>query len=133
MSCLGVLFAVPEDVVKHIRALPMAQRPEYISDELEEEYFEEYPERTAELDKAWDAIHRSLTDGTLSFDCESYPLGGAVLGGELLYYDGDKYDDYIITAKSPSMVRELYSWLVKLTKSSSGKAIVKSTKPIPMS
>ena len=51
MSCLGVLFAVPEDVVKHIRALPMAQRPEYISDELEEEYFEEYPERTAELDK----------------------------------------------------------------------------------
>ena len=48
MSCLGVLFAVPEDVVKHIRALPMAQRPEYISDELEEEYFEEYPERTAE-------------------------------------------------------------------------------------
>lgn len=116
MSCLGVLFAVPEDVVKHIRALPMAQRPEYISDELEEEYFEEYPERTVELDKAWDAIHRSLTDGTLSFDCESYPLGGAVLGGELLYYDGDKYDDYIITAKSPSMVRELYSWLVKLTK-----------------
>ncbi|WP_124097939.1 YfbM family protein [Ruminococcus sp. Marseille-P6503] len=116
MSCLGVLFAVPEDVVGHIKALPMEERPEYISLSLEELYFEDYPERTAELDKAWDAIHRSLTDGTLSFDCGEYPLGGVILGGEILYYDGAEYDDYIITAKSPEEVKNIYTQLAGLTK-----------------
>lgn len=116
MSCLGVLFAVPEDVVSHIKSLPMEQRPVYISEELEDLYFEDYPERTAELDKTWDAIHRALTDGSLCFDCKDYPLGNTVLGGEVLYYDGDKYDDYIITAKSPLMVSELAKGLDKLTK-----------------
>ncbi|MGN0623301.1 MAG: DUF1877 family protein [Oscillospiraceae bacterium] len=116
MSCLGVLFAVPEEVVEHIKSLPMAKRPEYISCELEEEYFEEYPERTAELDKSWDAMHRALTDGTLSFDCGEYPLGGVILGGEILYYDGEEYDDYIITAKAPQQVEALYKELEKLTK-----------------
>lgn len=135
MSCLGVLFAVDEKIVEHIRSLPMAQRPEYISDELEEEYFEDYPERTAELDKAWDAIHRSLTDGTLSFDCEGYTLGGVVLGGELLYYDGEEYDDYIITAKSPEQVAKIWSELEKLTKPEFKKGYDKidSSYPEPLS
>ena len=70
MSCLGVLFAVPEDVVRKLGDMLLEERPEYISEELEEEYFEEYPERTYELDKSWDAMHRLLTDGTLSFGGE---------------------------------------------------------------
>lgn len=115
MSCLGVLFAVPEEVVGHIRSLPMRERPGYISEELEDLYFEDYPERTAELDKSWDAIHRALTDGSLCFDCKDYPLGGVILGGELLYFDGREYDDYIITAKPPLMVAELAKELEKLT------------------
>ena len=113
---LGVLFAVPSETVEHICSLPMRERPEYISEELEELYFEDYPERTAELDKAWDAIHRSLTDGSLCFDCKEYPLGGVILGGELLYYDGEEYDDYIITAKSPLEVSRLAEGLGKLSK-----------------
>lgn len=115
MSCLGVLFAVPEEVVAHIKSLPMAQRPDYISEELEEEYFEDYPERTAELDKSWDAMHRALTDGSLCFDCAEYPLGAVILGGELLYYDGEEYDDYIITAKSPEQVGQILKGLEELT------------------
>lgn len=113
---IGVLFAVPEETVEHIRSLPVEERPVYISEELEDLYFEDYPERTAELDTAWDAIHRSLTDGSLCFDCKDYPLGGVILGGEVLYYDGDKYDDYVITAKSPLTVSELVKGLEKLTK-----------------
>ena len=113
---LGVLFAVPAETVEHIKSLPMADRPVYISEELEELYFEDYPERTAELDKAWDAIHRALTDGSLCFDCKGYPLGGVILGGEILYYDGEEYDDYIITAKSPLEVSRLAEELEKLTK-----------------
>ncbi|MBR1764144.1 MAG: YfbM family protein [Ruminococcus sp.] len=115
MSCLGVLFAVPEETVEHLRGLPMDERPAFISEELEEEYFEEYPERTCELDKSWDAIHRALTDGSLCFDCGGYPLGGVILGGELLYFDGEEHDDYIITAKPPLMAAELVKGLEALT------------------
>lgn len=116
MSCLGILFAVPEDVIRQIKFLPVSERPRYISEKLEELYLEDYPERTLELDTAWDAIHRSLTDGTLCFDCGEYPLGGVILGGELLYYDGERYDDYIITAKNPDDVKNIYTRLASLTK-----------------
>ena len=116
MSCLGVLFAVPEETVEHIRQLPMNERPVFISQELEDEYFEDYPERTCELDKSWDAMHRALTDGTLCFDCKDFPLGGVILGGELLYFDGEEHDDYIITAKPPLMAAELVKRLEKLSK-----------------
>ena len=135
MSCLGILFAVPGEIVEHIRSLPMAQRPEYISSELEELYFEDYPERTAELDKAWDAIHRALTDGTLSFDCAGWPLGGVILGGEVLYYDGEEYDDYIITAKPPLEVSRIAQELEKLTKAKfkRGYDQIDSTYPEPLS
>ena len=115
MSCLGVLFAVDELTVERIRNMKMSERPGYISEELEELYFEEYPERTCELDKAWDAMHRALTDGTLCFDCTGFPLGLAVLGGEILYFDGAEYDDYIITAKSPEQVRSVYEGLAALS------------------
>lgn len=109
MSCLGVLFAVPEKEVQALRAMPVDDRPDYISEELEELYFEEYPERTCELDKSWDAMHRLLTDGTLSFGGED-PLAKAVLGGEVLYFDED-HDDYIITAKTSDEVKKVYEAL----------------------
>lgn len=115
MSCLGVLFAVDELTVERIRKMDMAQRPDYISEDLEELYFEEYPERTCELDKSWDAMHRALTDGKLCFDCGEYPLGAAILGGEILYFDGEEYDDYIITAKDPEQVKTVYEALSALS------------------
>ena len=132
---LGVMFAVPAEVVEHIRSLPMRERPVYISEELEELYFEDYPERTAELDKAWDAIHRSLTDGTLCFDCGQYPLGGVILGGEVLYFDGEEFDDYIITAKSPEEVTSLAEGLDRLTKArfKRGYDSIDGTYPEPLS
>lgn len=135
MSCLGVLFAVPEEVVAHIKSLPMAERPDYISEELEEEYFEDYPERTAELDKSWDAMHRALTDGSLCFDCAEHPLGAVILGGELLYYDGEEYDDYIITAKPPELVRRIVKELGSLSVEAfrAGYDRIDDTYPDPLS
>jgi hypothetical protein len=44
----------------------------------------------AEIDKAWDAIHRALTDGTL--EPGAFPLGRAILGGRQLH----RGDDYIV-------------------------------------
>ena len=109
MSCLGVLFAVTEKEVDILRKKSVDDRPEYISEELEELYFEDYPERTYELDKSWDAMHRLLTDGTLSFGGED-PLAKVILGGEVLYFDED-HDDYIITVKTPDEVKKVYEAL----------------------
>lgn len=110
----GVLFAVDELVIARIRAMKPAQRPEYISDTLEELYLEEYPERTFELDESWDAMHRALTDGSLCIDTD-VPTGLAILGGELLYFDGKTQTDYMISAKSPDQVRAVYDALSTLS------------------
>lgn len=115
----GVLFAVPADTVEKLREMPVSKRPVYISDELEDLYFEDYPERTYELEESWEAIHRALTGG-FEFDPDS-PLAAAVLGGEVLYFDGEKYDDYIITAKPPLMVRALFDELTKIGAEEFGK------------
>lgn len=113
MSALGVLFAVGGDVIEQLRGMPLEERPVYISEELEDLYFEDYPECTYELDKSWDAMHRALSDGTLSFDGTD-PLSLAILGGEKLYFD-DSHDDYIITAKTPEQVGEIAEALSALT------------------
>jgi hypothetical protein len=42
---------------------------------------------TVDTDKAWDAFHRCLTDGTLDPDGSDYPLSHAVLGGRHLHDD----------------------------------------------
>ncbi len=110
---MGFLFAVPADTVDALRELPAEKRPAYITREIEEQYFEDYPERTYELDGSWEAIHRALTGG-FDFDSDS-PLAPAILGGELIYYDDASYDDYnIITAKPPLTVSAVCGELSKL-------------------
>ena len=111
MSGSGVLFAVEKDEINKLKNMRFSERPEYISSELEEIYFEEYPERTCELDVSWDAMHRALTDGSLCFDVGQNTAGLAILGGEELYYDGEDHDDYIISAKTPDQVKSIYNVL----------------------
>lgn len=113
MSALGVLFAVGGEIIEKLRKMPLEERPVFISEELEELYFEDYPECTYELDKSWDAMHRALSDGRLSFDGTD-PLSLAIMGGERLYFD-ESHDDYIITAKSPEQVAEISEALSALT------------------
>jgi hypothetical protein len=47
----------------------------------------------AQTGKAWDAIHRCLTDGTLAWGNGSFPLNRCILGGEDLYQG----EDHIVT------------------------------------
>src|SRR3982751_2893069 len=42
-----------------------------------------------EIDRAWDAIHRALSDGTLDPAAGSAPLNRTILGGQL--HDGEDY------------------------------------------
>ena len=104
MGCLGVHFALDEKTVRKLKSFRReADRLDYIQEELEETYIEEHPEWVAETDKAWDAIHRALTDGDLAWDNGGYPLNHVILGGELLYTG----EDYVMRLKTPAQVKEV--------------------------
>lgn len=104
MSCLGVLFSLSEEEVKKLKSYESdAERLEYLQESIEEVYFEEYPNRVTELDKSWDGLHRSLTDGKYDYNNGEPPLNHVILGGELLYYE----DDYVMSLKTPEEVVEI--------------------------
>ncbi|MGC4747536.1 YfbM family protein [Micromonospora sp. DT201] len=56
---------------------------------------------TVDTDKAWDAIHRCLADGTLDPDGGLYPWSHAVLGGRHLH------DDCYVVYVSAAEVRDV--------------------------
>jgi hypothetical protein len=90
MGCLGVHLALSDPEVEHLRSLPdELDRLDYVVEDLEDAYFDDREEYLAESDKAWDAMHRALTDGQLKWDGGEYPLNHVVLGGELLYTQPD--------------------------------------------
>jgi hypothetical protein len=102
MGCLGVHFAITED---QATALVIAHNDEAlmaIVREIEETDWEESKKTglLAETDKAWDAIHRTLTNGELSWDGGEEPLKWVILGGRNLYSG----DDYIICLLNPAQV-----------------------------
>jgi hypothetical protein len=100
MSGRGVLFAVDDDVLARLGDARDDAEVQAIVDDLEERW---EPGFTCELDKSWDAIHRSLTDGGLSFGNGRPPLSLAVLGGHRLL-DGD---ERIVTVKAPDEVHAI--------------------------
>jgi hypothetical protein len=112
MGCRGVHFSLDEDQVSALRATPEAQRVEYVQEAIEEGLWSADASRGEESDKAWDAIHRALTDGRLRYDNGKYPLSHVVLGGEPLYGG----EDYIISLKSPAQVRDVATALKDLTR-----------------
>jgi hypothetical protein len=98
MSGLGVHFALTSDQEEQL--LDAVDDDEVMSliDEIEETIGERDLVAT---DKAWDAIHRCLTDGTLYG--EDMPLSLAVLGGEYLHEE----DDYIVSYVTVDEVQEV--------------------------
>jgi len=74
-----------------------------IINEIEEIYFQRHKQYVAESDKAWDAMHRALSDGTLSWKGGTYPLNHVVLGGRRLYHGRD----YILSLKTPEQVHDI--------------------------
>jgi hypothetical protein len=114
MGCLGVHFALSPDEVATLKSLDEDEnRLNHIREVVEEDYFLNHSELLAQSDKAWDAMHRGLADGELTWDGGQYPLNHVVLAGESLY-DGD---DYIASLKTPDQVRDIASTLATLTES----------------
>ena len=126
MACLAVLFALNEQEVQKLKSVKRQNRSEYLHEEIEEIFFEEYPELTCELDKAWDAMHRMLTDGNLNFENKFPPLCNVIFGGEFLYGLVRKSsgkiicprteDDEYMILKTPEQVEEIAQALPNRTK-----------------
>lgn len=81
---LGVHFAITSEQERSLLAADGDKVGEFL-EELEES--RENDALTVDTDKAWDAIHRCLTDGTLDPDGGAYPWSHAVLGGRHLSVD----------------------------------------------
>jgi len=112
MSCLGVHFALTEKEAAQLRSIKHEEaRIDHLQEVIEETYFSDYPDLKSESAKAWDAMHRALADGQLTWDGGQYPLNHTVLGGELLYTDSD----YIMSLKTPQQVRDIAAALPAIT------------------
>ncbi len=106
MVIRGVHFALSDADAQSLFDCPEDDRPDLISEEIEENYFDNSREWLCETDKAWDAIHRALAENDLSYIYKK-PLDGVVMGGEQLYFG----DDYIISFKDSSKVKDIAAQL----------------------
>jgi len=112
MGCLGVHFALTHGEVVKLKSFATdVERREHLTDEIEETYFGEHEDLKAESDKAWDGMHRTLTDGRFAYDNGQYPLSHVVMGGEVVYGESD----YIMVLKSPAQVKDVARAIHALT------------------
>jgi Domain of unknown function (DUF1877) len=97
VGSLGAHFAVDSGMESHLLT---SQSDVDLVGILEEN--EETCDLDFATDKAWDALHRCLSDGTLWSEGGAYPLSHVVLGGRQLhegeerivaYVSGDKVAD----------------------------------------
>jgi hypothetical protein len=103
MACRGVHFSLDEPTVQALKTIDDDQeRLQFIQERIEVIYFKHHPAWLAQTDKAWDWIHRVLTDGELDWNNGTYPLNHVVMGGESLYSESD----YIISLKTPKQVAD---------------------------
>ena len=94
MGSRGVHFAVPLETAEALcRASDDDELMELV-DALEAEWDKGH---LAESDKAWDAMHRALTNGELEFGGGEPPLHHCVLGPRQLH----EGDDYIVCVALP--------------------------------
>jgi hypothetical protein len=111
MACRGVHFALNDG--QRARLLSIVQSKgdviAFIQEEIEEQWDADW---LCETDKAWDAIHRCLTDGTLSSD-DSTPAHWCVLNGSQM----SSGDDYIVSFVDTAEVKRVVEAIAPFTES----------------
>ena len=93
MAARGVHFAITSDQLASLLAASNDDELMEVIEQIEEAWEKEY---LAESDKAWDAIHRCLTDGSLFYVSGEYPLNHVICGGRQLH-QGDEYTVSLVT------------------------------------
>src|SRR3982750_2467884 len=109
MSARGVHFAVTPPQARELLAAKSDRKLMGQIEAIEEAWEEPF---VVESDKAWDAIHRCLTDGSLLYDGGEYPLNHCICGGRQLYR-GRAYTVSYVTARQ---VKDVAAALAKVTK-----------------
>jgi hypothetical protein len=107
MACRGYSLALDQ----HCIALLLAQdgHDERLIEVIEELHMTDASD-VCGVDKAWDGIHRCLTEGRLGGEDGTYPLNAVVLGGLPLYQG----EDYVVSYNTPEEVREVAAALADL-------------------
>jgi len=115
MACRGVHFAINgADADRLLAALSADEVLRIIQEDIEEKWDEAWLYQT---DKAWDAIHRCLTDGTLSLTSGVYPLKLAILNGRRI----DAGSNYIVSLTTPDQAKDVAAGLGTVTRESLSK------------
>ncbi len=109
MACRGVHFAITHETMNRLLEAGTDEQRRAIIEEIESAWDKDW---LCQTDKAWDAIHRCLTDGKLEWQNGAFPLNACVLGGQQLHQG----DDYIISLVKPEKVPPITSALSAVTK-----------------
>jgi Domain of unknown function (DUF1877) len=108
MTARGVHFAIPSDQLASVLAASNDRALIEVIERIEEAWDKEY---LAESDKAWDAIHRCLTDGSLLFDSGEYPLNHVICGGRQLH----RGEEFIVSLVTAEQVKDVSAAIDPLT------------------
>src|SRR5437763_2981517 len=109
MACRGVYFALTKEQEQKLFAAKTDDEVlSLVQEEIEAAWDEE---NLVETDKAWDAIHRCLTDGSLIVNGDD-PLTLCVLGGRQFH----KGHLYIVSLKTSSQVAAVSAAVSSLDK-----------------
>lgn len=107
MGCLGVHFAITaEQAAELLAAEDDEELVAIVKEEIEEAW-----EMAFQTDKAWDALHRCLSNGTLNTDEGEPPLNRVFFGGQVLNTEAD----YFVVLLTPEQVQELADALAQVT------------------
>jgi hypothetical protein len=109
MSARGVHFAVTPSQARMLQAAKSDRKLMALIEQLEEAWEKPF---VVESDKAWDAIHRCLTDGSLLYVSGEYPLNHCICGGRQLH----RGPDYTVSFVSARQVKDVAEALGKVTK-----------------
>jgi hypothetical protein len=100
MGARGVHFAITSSELARLQAASDDDEVMEVIEAIEERWDEA---NLAESDKAWDAIHRCLTDGSLLYEGGSYPLNHFICGGRQLHQG----EDYTVALVMPEQVKDV--------------------------
>ena len=109
MSARGVHFALTPTQAKQLLAAKSDRKLMGLIDAIEETWEQPF---VVESDKAWDAMHRCLTDGSLLYVSGEYPLNHCICGGRQLI----RGRDYTVSFVSRPQVKDVAAALAKVTK-----------------
>jgi len=109
MSARAVHFAVTTAQAKALLAARSDRKLMALVEAIEEAWEEPF---VAETDKAWDAIHRCLTDGSLLYVSGEYPLNHCICGGRQLH----RGQGYTVSFVSARQVKDVAAALAKVTR-----------------